>query len=177
MKIGELARKADCTVETVRYYERAGLLPPPARSDSNYRHYGEAALERLAFIRRCRSLDMSLDEIAVLVRAAEQPKADCGGIDTLLETHLGHVTARIRELRALQKQLRSLNAACAGTGTTNDCGILHGLARTAESAPANLDAGHVAGSHLRGSVKQSAASDATTRARKGASGARALHRA
>ena len=66
MRIGELARRTDCPVETIRYYERAGVLPPPARTDANYRAYGSGHVDRLRFIRHCRSLDMTLDEVAVL---------------------------------------------------------------------------------------------------------------
>ena len=62
MKIGELARLGQCTIETVRYYEKAGLLPPPGRTGSNYRHYGDAHVARLRFIRNCRALDMTHDE-------------------------------------------------------------------------------------------------------------------
>ena len=68
MKIGELAKLTDCPVETIRYYEKENLLPPPARTDGNYRIYGEAHAQGLSFIRHCRSLDMTLDEIRVLLR-------------------------------------------------------------------------------------------------------------
>ena len=68
MKIGELAAASDTVVETIRYYEREGLLPEPARTESNYRTYGDVHLARLQFIRYCRGLDMSLDEIRVLLR-------------------------------------------------------------------------------------------------------------
>lgn len=150
MKIGELSRATGCTVETIRYYERAGLLPAPARSEGNYRRYDRAALDRLAFIRRCRSLDMSLGEIAGLVRAAGQPGDNCSGIDALLETHLEHVAARIRELRTLQRQLLALRAACVGDGSVADCGILNGLTQAATvSWDCGRPASHVAGSHLR----------------------------
>ena len=78
MKIGELARAGGVNVETIRYYERIGLLPEPHRTAANYRSYGEAHRLRLAFVRHCRSLDMTLDEIRVLLRFKDQPLADCG---------------------------------------------------------------------------------------------------
>ena len=77
MKIGELARLAGTNVETIRYYERDGLLPVPARSEGNYRIYGETHVQRLFFIRRCRGLDMTLDEIRVLLRFKDAPHGLC----------------------------------------------------------------------------------------------------
>ena len=73
MKIGELAQAAQCTPETVRYYEKAGLLPPPSRSDGNYRVYGPAHLERLVFVRHCRALDMTHEEIRELLELRDVP--------------------------------------------------------------------------------------------------------
>lgn len=73
MKIGELAKLTDCQVETIRYYEKEGLLPPPARSDGNYRLYTQAHTERLVFIRNCRSLDMTLEEIRSLLGLRDSP--------------------------------------------------------------------------------------------------------
>jgi Cd(II)/Pb(II)-responsive transcriptional regulator len=91
MKIGELARAARAQVETIRYYEREGLLPPAPRSDGNYRIYGPVHVERLAFIRHCRSLDMPLAEIRVLLRFKDAPQAECGEVNALLDEHIGHV--------------------------------------------------------------------------------------
>ena len=76
MHIGELARRTGIQVETIRYYEREGLLPEPARSDGNYRVYGPGHLEQLQFIRHCRSLDMSLDEVRTLLRCWRRCKTD-----------------------------------------------------------------------------------------------------
>lgn len=131
MKIGELAAASDTAVETIRYYEREGLLPEPARTESNYRAYGDDHLARLQFIRYCRSLDMSLDEIRVLLRLKDAPREDCGDADQVLDAHIGHVRLRIRELRALEKELRLLRARCAEAGEARECGILDGLSRAA----------------------------------------------
>ena len=79
MKIGELAQVGQCTVETVRYYEKEGLLPAPARTAGNFRQYGPIHVERLRFIRNCRALDMTHDEIRALLVLIEQPASDCGG--------------------------------------------------------------------------------------------------
>jgi Cd(II)/Pb(II)-responsive transcriptional regulator len=131
MRIGELARRADCPVETVRYYEKQGLLAAPRRSGANYRDYGRGHLERLAFIRRCRSLDMSLPEIRALLEAIARPGADCAPVDALLDEHIGHVAARIADLTALKRELDSIRAHCAGRRPASACGIVETLRRPA----------------------------------------------
>lgn len=131
MKIGELAQATDTPVETIRFYEKEGLLPTPARTESNYRIYGQAHVERLMFVRHCRSLDMALDEIRALLRFKEAPHENCGGVNELLEEHFGHVAQRIRELRVLEKQLKGLLAQCSTTTAASDCGILKGLSSEA----------------------------------------------
>ena len=77
MKIGELAKLTDCQVETIRYYEREGLLPEPARSEGNYRLYTQTHVERLTFIRNCRSLDMTLEQIRRLLNLRDSPQEQC----------------------------------------------------------------------------------------------------
>jgi len=127
MKIGELARAARAQVETIRYYEREGLLPPAPRSDGNYRIYGPVHVERLAFIRHCRSLDMTLGEIRVLLRFKDAPQAECGEVNALLDEHIGHVAKRIRELRQLERQLKALRGQCRTPRDAAHCGILNEL--------------------------------------------------
>lgn len=151
MKIGELAESAATPVETIRYYEREGLLAAPARSDANYRVYGPAHAERLLFIRHCRSLDMTLDEIRALLRFRDAPEENCAGVNTLLDEHIGHVERRIGELVALEKQLRRLRTQCRKAETAGKCGILWELARAPET-PKAMRAAHVAGAHRRGGV-------------------------
>lgn len=129
MRIGELAKRADCTVETIRYYEKEDLLAAPRRSGANYRDYSAPHLERLAFIRRCRSLDMSLPEIRTLLAAIEQPGGDCGPVDSLLDEHIEHVAARIAELAALKAELSAIRAHCAGRQPASACGIIESLSR------------------------------------------------
>lgn len=159
MKIGELSRTASTPVETIRYYEREGLLPAAPRTAGNYRVYGDDQVERLAFVRHCRSLDMTLDEIRVLLRFRDAPAEDCAAVNQLLDEHMGHVEARIRELRGLQKQLRGLREQCQQATKAGDCGILSGLAREAssrESDPASPSSqlGHVHGTHHANQVQQ-----------------------
>jgi Cd(II)/Pb(II)-responsive transcriptional regulator len=134
MKIGELAAASHTGVETIRYYEREGLLPEPARTESNYRSYGEDHLRRLQFVRYCRGLDMSLDEIRVLLSFKDSPHANCGDVNAVLDEHIGHVSRRIKELRALEKELKELRAQCGEVREAQDCGILEGLARASKVA-------------------------------------------
>lgn len=158
MKIGDMAKAAQTQVETIRYYEREGLLAQAPRSEGNYRIYGPEHVERLAFIRHCRSLDMTLDEIRLLLRFKDAPGADCGEVNALLDEHIGHVAARIRELRKLERQLKSLREQCVGINDAAHCGILTELveganaaAATASPAPARARRGgeHIHGAHGR----------------------------
>ena len=148
MKIGELAKSTGTPVETVRYYEREGLLPAPARSESNYRQYGAAHVERLGFIRNCRALDMTLDEIRVLLRFRDAPADNCAGVNALLDAHIVHVADRIAELQVLEKQLRRLRTQCRKVETAADCGILGELSKR---APRNGQAAATTVAHPRGS--------------------------
>ena len=148
MKIGELAKLTHTQVETIRYYEREGLLPETARSEGNYRIYAEAHAARLSFIRHCRGLDMSLGEIRTLLHFRDAPSENCGEVNALLDAHIGHVAARIRELRQLEKQLKSLRELCRETQAAEHCGILKELIAVAHH-PANTQslAGQVPSTH------------------------------
>lgn len=141
MRIGELARRSGCLPETVRYYEREGLLPRPERSDGNYRMYGEGALARLLFIRNCRALEMSLGEIRALLEVKDGHGSDCREVAALLDAHIGHVTERIGRLTALREQLAGLRERCGGVTPVDCCGILRGLA--VEDAPGVLREGRM----------------------------------
>ena len=137
MKIGELARLTGTNVETIRYYERDGLLPETSRTEGNYRIYGEAHAERLSFIRNCRSLDMTLDEIRVLLRFKDSPEVKCDAVNTLLDEHIGHVADRIRELRQLERHLKGLRVLCQEAQDAGHCGILNELAHNARPSTRN----------------------------------------
>ncbi len=145
-RIGELASHAQCAAETIRYYEREGLLPVPRRSAGNYRLYGPEHLETLAFIRNCRSLDMTLEEIRQLLKVRELPQEHCTAAHALLDEHIAHVSSRIIELRQLQRQLRSLRQQCAPTQGEKDCAILDELGRATEGT-ARKPRAHVRGTH------------------------------
>jgi len=151
MKIGELSRATATPIETIRFYEREGLLPAATRSEGNYRVYQQPHVERLSFIRHCRSLDMALDEIRQLLRFKESPQENCAGVNELLDDHIEHVAQRVRELRALEKQLRSLREQCAEASGTADCGILKGLsAELSAPEPRKRARRHVHGTHSLG---------------------------
>jgi Cd(II)/Pb(II)-responsive transcriptional regulator len=141
MKIGDLAKATLCPIETVRYYEREGLLPTPPRSAGNYRLYGAAHVERLLFIRNCRSLDMSHDEIRRLLAFRDTPNKQCGEVNALLDEHIGHVAQRIRELKGLERQLKELRGQCSDVDAARDCGIMRSLGHDSR-ATAKLSRGH-----------------------------------
>lgn len=147
MKIGELAAKTGAQTETIRYYEREGLLPEAGRTDSNYRVYGERHVARLAFIRHCRSLDMTLDEIRTLLRFKDAPEENCEEVNALLDEHIGHVAERIQQLKRLQTELKDLRAQCDADGAS--CGILGALDKKGKSVAQPTRKAHVAGPHGR----------------------------
>lgn len=131
MKIGEIAQHVGCTVETIRFYEKEGLLQKPLRNtENNYREYQQLHLERLRFIRRCRSLGMTHDEIRTLLAARHQ-QDDCLSINQLVDRHLLHVQHRIQELLTLEQELQALRQQCQGDSSIQACGILRELERDA----------------------------------------------
>ena len=129
MRIDELARLTGHTAETIRYYEKSGLLPPPERLPNNYRTYGEAHVMRLEFIRRCRTLDIGLDEIRLLLESiAEGSPAGADRAHLMIHRHLEAVEARMRELELLRASLTDLSASCAGRHVAGcPCGLLEKL--------------------------------------------------
>ena len=128
IKIGELAKRTGATVETIRYYEKEDLLPAPSRSDGNYRLYGEAHIERLQFILHCRTLDMTLDEVRVLLQYWDEPDKDCGNVNSLLDEHIRAVENRMQELVQLKQHLTILRQKCVTEAPAISCGILNALA-------------------------------------------------
>jgi len=127
IRIGQFSRLTDCSVQTIRYYEKEGLLPEPSRSEGNYRLYDDAHVERLQFIRHCRSLDMTLDEVRTLLRYRDTPHDDCGDVNGMLDDHIHAVETRVQELMQLKHHLTVLRQKCATTATTRSCGILRAL--------------------------------------------------
>ena len=131
LRIRELGAAVGVEVETIRYYEKAGLLPSPVRSDNGYRAYGQEYVQRLAFIRHCRSLDMSLADVAQLLGLMDNPAADGAGVDALVQQQIARVRMRLTSLKALDKQLLALQGRCAapchGEHLASECPVLHEL--------------------------------------------------
>ncbi|MDP2808519.1 MAG: Cd(II)/Pb(II)-responsive transcriptional regulator [Rhodocyclaceae bacterium] len=132
MRIGELGQAMGVDIETIRYYEKAGLLASPARTANGYRAYSPAHVERLAFIRHCRALDMPTAGIKRLLDFVAHPDADCGDIDRLIDEQLTRVRARLKSMQALAKQLTALRARCDAGHVAAECGILHELVVAAQ---------------------------------------------
>ena len=127
MKIGELARVTGSKAETIRFYERIGLLPTPDRTEGNYRNYGTEDQERMAFIRHARRLGFEIADIRSLLGLAEQPKLDCAEVDRIANGHLAAVEEKIALLGRLRAELRRMISQCRG-GQISDCRIMNSLA-------------------------------------------------
>ena len=127
LKIGELARATATNIETIRYYERIGLLPIPARTGGNYRMYARSHLERLSFIRRGRDLGFSLDEVRDLLRLSDDREQSCAEVDRIARIHLIEVERKLADLAALGAELRQLIDQCRH-GTIAECRIIGALA-------------------------------------------------
>ncbi len=126
--IGELGRRTGCKVETIRYYERIGVLPPPERSAGGQRRYDPENLKRLNFVRRARGLGFSLDEVRDLLGLADDGAQTCAEVEAMARAHLGDIRSKIANLRRLEMVLDELVADCAG-GTRPHCPIIETLYR------------------------------------------------
>jgi len=128
MKIGELAKRTESTVETIRYYEKEKLLPIAIRSEGNYRLYREEHVERLQFILHCRTLDMTLAEVRTLLQSWDTPDENCGDVNSLLDEHIHAVEIHMEKLRQLKHHLTALRQKCRSETSAESCGILNTLA-------------------------------------------------
>jgi len=136
-QIGEAARQSGVSPANIRFYEKEGLLSPHGRGYNSYRLYSEGDVHQLRFIRLCRAMDMSLAEVRALLGLDLNNKTDCAAARDALDGHLGHVRARLAELKALEKDLKALRSRCDGTDA--HCHIieaLHELADAQVSGPA-----------------------------------------
>lgn len=125
LRIGDAARQSGVSAANIRYYEKEGLVAPQARADNSYRLYSDADVHRLRFIRLCRAMDMSLDEVRTLLALDLHDKADCEAASIALDQHLGHVRERLGELRSLEKDLLALRDCCDGSAA--ECRIIEAL--------------------------------------------------
>lgn len=131
-RIGDAARDSGVSAANIRYYEKEGLLAPGARAGNDYRVYTAADVHTLRFIRLCRAMDMSLDEVRALLALDLRKKSDCAAADAALREHIGHVRERLAELRMLEKNLVALQARCHGDG--DRCHIIEALHAQADAA-------------------------------------------
>ena len=131
MRIGELAKQTGTDVETVRYYEKIGLLDAPGRNSSGYRDYGAAQQERLQFIRHCRSLQMSLSDVRTLLDLKAEPAAACQSVNDLLDHQIERVRHQMESLRQLEEQLTTLRRQCGQPHSVRECAIIQNLSALA----------------------------------------------
>lgn len=132
-RISQAAVMSGVTPANIRFYEKEKLLSPTLRGENSYRMYSESDIHQLRFIRACRSLDMSLDEVRTLMSLNLNSKADCATARGSLDAHLGHVRHRLAELKALEKDLKALRARCDGLDAT--CHIIEALHERADRLP------------------------------------------
>lgn len=126
MKIGQVSAATGTNIETIRYYERIGLLPEPDRTRGNYREYEPAHVDRLNFIRHARGLGFDIAGICSLLDLAEHPERDCGEADRIASGHLAAVESKIAKLEQLRRELERMITQCRG-GQIADCRIMQAL--------------------------------------------------
>jgi Cu(I)-responsive transcriptional regulator len=126
LTIGHLARETGTKVETIRFYEKSGLLPVPGRTEGNYRAYEASHVKRLSFIRRARDLGFSLDQVRELLTLADDRNQSCAAVDAIANEHRSEVERKIRDLQALKVELDNIIDQC-GRGTVAECRIIDSL--------------------------------------------------
>jgi Cu(I)-responsive transcriptional regulator len=127
LTIGDLSKATGTKVETIRFYERMGLLPAPERTQGNYRAYSPEHLGRLSFTRRARDLGFTLDQVRELLGLSDQKDRSCDAVDAIAREHLADVERKIADLHALQRHLSTIISRCR-QGTIADCRIIEALA-------------------------------------------------
>jgi len=136
MKIGELSRATGTNIETIRYYERIGLLPAPSRTAANYRSYGNGHRARLAFVRHSRDLGFTIEEIRSLLDLSDHPERDCADADRIATRHLQQVEEKIAQLTLLREELTRIVGRCRG-GVAADCRVIEALGDHAQCGSAH----------------------------------------
>ena len=126
--IGGLSDRTGVKVETIRYYEQVGLLPPPERSEGNQRRYGRRHIERLAFIKHARDLGFPVEGIRTLLRLSDNPAMACDEAHAIAVSHLDEVRDKIAKLRSLETELARIAVTCSGGVKACDCAIIEALA-------------------------------------------------
>lgn len=139
LSIGNLSKQCGVNIETIRYYEKIGVMPAPDRSASGYRLYGPDHLKRLSFVRRSRQLGFSLDEIRSLLRLVDGDAYTCTQVRELTLDHVAEIRRKITDLKRLKRVMEEMAAQCSG-GRAPECAIVDAL----------FDGGHPAGEAIRG---------------------------
>jgi len=135
--IGQLSQRTGVKVPTIRYYEEMGLLAAPDRTAGNQRRYDAAGLERLSFIKHARDLGFSIGAISSLIELQDHPDRSCQAATEIAAAQLGDVRAKIKRLRALEKELLRISEGCDGHGVSQDCYVLAALAEHKRCAQAH----------------------------------------
>ncbi len=130
IQIGMLSKRTGCNIETIRYYERIELLPPPPRSQGGYRLYGAEHLKRLTFIRRSRELGFTLEEVRSLLRLVDGGDYSCAEVKAITLDHVDQVRLKIVDLRRLERVLKDMASQCDG-GEVPECPVIDALFREA----------------------------------------------
>lgn len=126
-RIKDVAEKTGFSTDTIRFYEKKDLIHPSFRGANNYRYYDEKTLNKLIFIKRCRALEISLNEITKLLELEQKPTQSCSAVNQLIDDHILQVTDKINELKKFQTQLIELRSSCNNDSRIDDCQILKQL--------------------------------------------------
>jgi Cu(I)-responsive transcriptional regulator len=129
LSIGELAKETGVKVVTIRYYEQIGILSPPARTAANYRAYSRDHAQQLRFIRRCRDLGFSLDQVRDLFQLSAENSPSCAEVCRIADRHLQAIEEKLADLNRLALELRRISASCNGSRPMAECRIMEALAR------------------------------------------------
>ena len=127
LNIGQLAKKSQVNIDTVRYYERRGIIPEPPRRDSGYRQYPENAVARIRFVKRAQELGFTLKEIQELLSLRVDPDTPCALVKRRADLKVIEIEEKLRSLKRIKKALNQLAASCSGRGPVGDCPILEAL--------------------------------------------------
>lgn len=127
LRVGELAKQAGVNMQTIRYYEREGLLPKPPRTAGGYRAFPADAVARVCFIKQAQAVGFALDEVRELLELRNHPETACPQVQRRAEAKIGDVSAKLRDLQTIRRQLTRLAKACAGRAKPHTCPLLEAL--------------------------------------------------
>ena len=126
LSIGKVAAQTGCNIETIRFYEKQALLPPPHRTEGGHRLYTSEMVGRLVFVRRCRELGFSMNEIRQLLSLVDREQVSCERVKTIADEHRRDIRSKIADLRKMERTLRELSSRCSGLDVP-DCPIIEVL--------------------------------------------------